>query len=496
MLAEVVDAVLTGTLTTQTANLPGNTLEIQLGRGHTTLLLTTVGGATCTMVFEASSDGGTTYVGVSGLQLGATPSVVTSGGNTTAAIWMFSVGGFQTFRARCTAFTSAPTLRLQASVGFQPGLTITGTTGPSSGATALGALNANVTLPLGGYSGVSIVIAAGLVGTITPQFSFDNGVTYNGDSANPPFIMSLTGASSTGTLAVPFGATHVRAIVTAYTSGANTVTLLAVNSGSAPARAACTGPLAAATATVITAGAAQTATGNEINMPIDASKWSSAFMTFTAAAFNGTLTWDMMIDGQWVTVYLAAATQPASGVPWATLTTTASGNPSVAGSIAYTTTAADVWELPLPANATQVRVRCALFTSGTITVTLTAGRPLNPGTPVLAVLCDVTSASNTATDTGNMNTAGWETLNYDFSMTGGVPAFTVLEVDDAGTALAALVTSATAFSGGIGQGSTVGGTAGLSAASAQIPLFRRTALRSAAIAAQTSRTRATARRNL
>jgi hypothetical protein len=79
-------------------------------------------------------------------------------------------------------------------------------------------------------------------------------------------------------------------------------------------------------------------------------------------------------------------------------------------------------------------------------------------------------------------------------MSGGAPAFAIAQVNDAGTALSNLVTGTAAFSGGLGLGAVIGGTAGLVAPTAQVPLPKRVSYTSAAIVAQTSGVRIEAHR--
>jgi len=168
-----------------------------------------------------------------------------------------------------------------------------------------------------------------------------------------------------------------------------------------------------------------------------------------------------------------------------------SANPSVAP-WANNSPVAGTFETPLPGNATHFRIRCG--TGGTATVvSLSGGAFFVPGVPVAAVLWDVTSGTNAANNTGTLDVSGWASAEHTFTMNGGVPAFAIAEVDDAGVALANLVTGTAAFSGNIGSG-TIGGTAGIVAATSTVQLPRRLQYTSAAIAAQTSRVRIVARR--
>lgn len=283
-------------------------------------------------------------------------------------------------------------------------------TGPAR-ADVLGSLGAAQYMAV--TNGVAISVAAGCVCTVGVEWSFNGGDSYSGDSANPPFIMPLAGNSASGALAVPLGATNVRAIITAYTSGSTNVTLWQT-AGPSVSRASASGTLSAATADVTSA------TGNFVAIPIDPTRWASATFTLTASAFAGTAIWDMMINGQWVVA------------PYAALTSTVAANPSTVASVAYTTTAADTWDLPLPGNVTQVRVRCSAYTSGSVSVTVSPGRPYVPGVPVKATLFDVSQAMDvTELDTGVLEMSGWRKVAVSIHTAGAavIAENMVLQID-------------------------------------------------------------------
>lgn len=101
---------------------------------------------------------------------------------------------------------------------------------------ALGALNAAVTVTIPGLNTVGMQLAAGtLIGTITPQYSYDGGTTWNPTYFTDPGVGTLNstivfGSSNTATsrmIIVPGGAGEVRVAVTAYTSGTANITLRA-----------------------------------------------------------------------------------------------------------------------------------------------------------------------------------------------------------------------------------------------------------------------------
>lgn len=104
----------------------------------------------------------------------------------------------------------------------------------------LGALNDAVTIALAGYGGVGVFIpAAGtLVATITLEVSMDGGTTFsiantistnnNGSLGSTITLTNPNTLQQLGVLTVP-GVSHVRARVSAYTSGSATATLRKVN---------------------------------------------------------------------------------------------------------------------------------------------------------------------------------------------------------------------------------------------------------------------------
>ena len=224
-------------------------------------------------------------------------------------------------------------------------------------------------------------------------------------------------------------------------------------------------------------------------LPVFGGEVATVTLSYVVAG-TATINLDLSVDGgtNWYT-------SGTNGAPYAKLLTTPSANPTVNAFAAVTGNTGQTWEMPIPGNCTHVRAKAAA--AGTAcTVKLAPFQPYSPFSPITATLVDVTTSSGgSELATGTiMDVTGWSSVSYYFTMSGGTPAFTVKEVDDAGTALASLVTSAVAFAGGWGAGCVLGGTAGTAAATASLPLPRRIQLNSATIAVQTSRIRAEARR--
>ncbi len=105
-------------------------------------------------------------------------------------------------------------------------------------ATVLGALNANISQALTGTTGVAAVITAtsspsGI--TLTPQVSYDGGTNwinssfYNVFDATVSFTLTSFTVGNTYSISTGDGATHVRVVATAWTSGSVTVRLSASN---------------------------------------------------------------------------------------------------------------------------------------------------------------------------------------------------------------------------------------------------------------------------
>jgi hypothetical protein len=144
-----------------------------------------------------------------------------------------------------TAVTQATAANLNATVVQATGANLhvncdSGCGGAAADQTAsgsLGALNAAVQVALAGLSSASVTLPSGnnLIGTIIGESSSDGGTTWQATvirPATPSGIWAASVAVSSTNLAyniqVPGGASHVRAKVSAYTSGSATAGLRAV----------------------------------------------------------------------------------------------------------------------------------------------------------------------------------------------------------------------------------------------------------------------------
>lgn len=223
------------------------------------------------------------------------------------------------------------------------------------------------------------------------------------------------------------------------------------------------------------------ATNSAVAVTASGQTWATALMVFDAV-FNGTVQPEYSIDGgtNWISA------------PYAKRLDASTANPAVQATVSPAA-AAQTWEVPLPGDCTNFRARATSVTASG-NVLISGGKYFTPGVPVVAVLYDVTSGTNASQNTGTLTLTGWTSAEHLMSSNGGTPSHSVAEVDDAGTTLASIVTGTANFMGGMGPGLVAGGTAGLAAATAQVPLPRRAIYTSGAIVGQTSRIRVVARR--
>lgn len=182
------------------------------------------------------------------INIGNTPSVSISGTPTVI------LGGGSASIGSVSAINSTVTVAGTVSISGTPTVTISGTVtvsisgvptvnigaGPANvqATGALGALNATVLVAAAGLNGVGFQLAAGtLVGTITPELSFDGGTTWIGtqfvNSADQTVAASIVFGSANGltvrALLLVAGATNARVRVSAYTSGTANATITATS---------------------------------------------------------------------------------------------------------------------------------------------------------------------------------------------------------------------------------------------------------------------------
>jgi hypothetical protein len=122
--------------------------------------------------------------------------------------------------------------------------TVTASVADATASGTLASLNATLSLAVAGHHGAGFVSpgAGNFVGTFTAQVSFNNGsnwtLTYFYDPATGNVALTqVASAASSYQLSIflPSGATNVRIVATAYTSGTTTATLYATAAGNWPA---------------------------------------------------------------------------------------------------------------------------------------------------------------------------------------------------------------------------------------------------------------------
>ena len=131
--------------------------------------------------------------------------------------------------------------RVKVTYGADGSATDASTTNPlpvtvgGSGSGTLGALNATASVTLNGAVSVGWYVAAGLTGTIKGQVSFDNSnwvdVNIYVSGVGTVATRALGGATANGQIDIPPGAPYARLIVSSYTSGSATATVVATDSG-------------------------------------------------------------------------------------------------------------------------------------------------------------------------------------------------------------------------------------------------------------------------
>lgn len=207
-----------------------------------------------TITPEISMDGGTTWeatyffngsvAAVLGVPPnGVAPTIVVSS-PAASQLSIYTPPGASNARVRVSAFTSGSstaTVRATEVLGLplNPGVPDTPTA-----STALGALNAAVSVVQAGLTGCGLVILGGgtLVGTLTPEVSFDGGTTWQATYFYNPTPTALLTVPPNGlarsiavsspavaelTVLIPPGTSNIRVRVSAFTSGSSNALLRA-----------------------------------------------------------------------------------------------------------------------------------------------------------------------------------------------------------------------------------------------------------------------------
>ena len=225
----------------------------------------------------------------------------------------------------------------------------------------LSATGTRAVIDVRGNVGASITIPAGLKGTLKLQTAYD-GVGSSSTSmwidvlGASPLFLTNTSTAVTASFPIDPGAIHVQAVVTTYATGTVTAMLRASDSFGAQA-------------TKVQATATFNVAGDSVVVPVDPSKWGY-YMVSSPQGLNASTTIQYTHDNgvSWLTApwirFLSAGVQ---ATPY-----------SPTSSLATSTAALAQWELPLPGNATHVRVTSTAI-SATGTISLMPWRPYTPG---------------------------------------------------------------------------------------------------------------------
>lgn len=220
---------------------------------------------------------------------------------------------------------------------------------------------------------------------------------------------------------------------------------------------------------ITTSGTLTTVTTDKVSVVISGSRWATAQFRATIAG-TATATAQVQVNGQWI----AAA--------YATRISTAAANPTTQAISATTLVANDVWEVPLPSNATAFQLLCG-GTGTTTTAQIFGGQAYVPGMVVSATLFDVTSAVNTDNPTGTLDLSGWGNVVVAWSAGGATTiAATGLHVFDDGNFSPTHTFGAAAVAGDFALARATSGSSGFFPS-------RRMSFDVAAVAAQQTRLR-------
>lgn len=160
-------------------------------------------------------------------------SVISSaGGNNTS---VSATGAVPPANATYVAFKDNAGNLAGASLDVSGNLKVAGSFTPANPADgtasgSLGALNASVVLALTGYYGVGVNLSSGLVGSVQAFLSYDGGVTYPRQTEfyapdTGSFGLTISNPNGAYGISLTGGASHVKILVSAYSSGSTTATL-------------------------------------------------------------------------------------------------------------------------------------------------------------------------------------------------------------------------------------------------------------------------------
>lgn len=191
-----------------------------------------------------------------------------------------------------------------------------------------------------------------------------------------------------------------------------------------------------------------TTTGDTVTINVSGGQWATAQWAITSAG-TSTVATEVSLDNgaNWLFA------------PYGRRLNRVTANPTIQTFNFTVVTTNDVWEVPLPATATQFRVRCTA-TGTTTSITAGGGTPYVPQMPVAAVLYDTSVTAGASNNTPTIDVAGWRQVTVSIvNTTAATGAASLNIVDDAGVAIAVGTSASIAvgtFAFGWGDSGTFG----------------------------------------
>ena len=147
-------------------------------------------------------------------------------------------------------------------------------------------------------------------------------------------------------------------------------------------------------------------TGTVATLAIYGADWATARVTVSGST-TSSLYWQVSSDG--------GTNYSTSSAPYSQRVDLVAAYPSVTSTLV----GAGTWEMPLPGNATNVRV-VVLATGSSVTATVSPGRPYVPGVPTKATMFSGVGSSSSTYTTGVLDLSGFSRMLFA-AQASGVP---------------------------------------------------------------------------